>query len=91
MGKWHLPERQTEAEVRIQRSIFQGDSLSPQLFVKAIMSQSYILKNASEATHLQNRKIKPPRNMDDIKIFAKNEKKQQTNKKKQTGNLDTDN
>ena len=60
----------TLAEVKIQGSIFQGDSLSLFLFVIAMMPLNY-LGSALKCTDLQNCK---QMSMDDIKQFAKNEK-----------------
>ena len=83
MEKWEAEltaGRQTLAEMKIQRSIFLGDSFSPLLFVMAMMSLTHILrrciggykftKSYDEVNHLMY--------MDDIKIFTKSEKELET-------------
>ena len=65
-------ERQTRAEVRIQSVIFQEDSLSPLLFVIAIMQLNHKIKNTNETTNLpsQSKKINYLIYLDYIKVFA---------------------
>ena len=43
---------QTRAEVKIERNIFQENSLIALLFVVAMMTLNYVLKNLHETTHL---------------------------------------
>ena len=71
---------QSLAEVNIQRGIFQGDSLSPLLFVIAMMPLNYILRKCTGGYKFTNsqEKINHLMYMDDIKIFAKNEKELET-------------
>ena len=52
-------------EMKIQRSIFQGDALSPLLLGIAMMPFSYIFKKCTATRNLQGKR-------DDIKLFAKN-------------------
>ena len=64
------------AETKIQREIFQGDALSPVLFIIAMMPLNHILRKCTaeyELSRLQE-KINHLMYMDDIKLFAKNEK-----------------
>ena len=66
------------AEVKIQRGIFQLDALPPLLFVIAMMPLNHILNKCSVGYKLSTRKSQKKSNhqmyMDDIKLFAKNEK-----------------
>ena len=59
------------AEVKIQKGIFQGDVILPLLIVKAMMLLNYL--GATIFTKWQE-KIHHLMYMDDIKLFAKNEK-----------------
>ena len=63
--------------VKIQKSIFQGNALSPLLFAIAMMPLNYILKSTLGPTNLLNHKekINHLMYMDDIKRLAKNEKR----------------
>ena len=69
------------AEVKIQRGIFQGDVLPPLLFIIAMMPLNHILSkctsNCYKLTKSQE-KINCPMHTEDIKLFAKNEKEQET-------------
>ena len=64
------------AETKIQRGIFQGDALSPQLFIIAMMPLNHILRKCTAGYKLRRsqEKINHLMYMDDIKLFAKNEK-----------------
>ena len=68
------------AEVKIQRGIFQGDAPSPLLFVIAMMSLNHILRKFTAGYELSKsqEKINHLMYMDDIKMFAKNEKELET-------------
>ena len=72
------------AEAKIQRGIFQRDSLSPLLFTIAMMSLIRILSKCKAVYKLSRsqEKINHPMYMDDIKLFAKE-------KKKKPGNFNT--
>ena len=64
------------AETNIQRGIFQGDTLSPLLFLIAMMPLNHILRKCAvryKLSRLQE-KINHLMYMDDVKLFAKNEK-----------------
>ena len=59
-------------EVSIQCGIFQGDSLSPLLFIMALMPLSIILNNSGKGylSQRQNPRVSHLVYMDDIKLFA---------------------
>ena len=62
-------------EVRIRRGIFQGDSLSPLLFVVALIQMTLTLRKARFAYEFQNgEKINHLLFMDDLKLYAKSER-----------------
>ena len=65
------------AEVKIQRNVFQGNALSPILFVIAMMPLNQILRKCTGGYKLakSQEKINHRIYMDDIKLFAKNERK----------------
>ena len=67
-------------ETKIQRGIFQRDALSPLLFLIAMMPLNHILGKCTAAYKLSRsqEKINHLMNMDDIKLFAKNEKELET-------------
>ena len=64
------------AEVKIQRGIFQGDALSPLLFIIAMMPLNHILRKCTAGYKLSRsqEKVDHLMYMDDIKLFAKNER-----------------
>ena len=68
------------AEAKVQRSIFQGDELSPLLFVTAMMSHNHILRKCTVGYKLSKsqEKINHRMYMEDIKLFDKNEKELET-------------
>ena len=85
MKTWRLELTARErslAETKIQRGIFQGDALSPILFIIAMMPLNHILRKCTAGYKLSRlqEKINHLMYMDDIKLFEKNEKK----KKKET-------
>ena len=62
-------------EVEIKRGIFQGDSLSPLLFVISLIPLTLILRKMKAAYHFVNKeKMNHMLFMDDLKLLAKNEK-----------------
>ena len=72
--------RRSLAETKIQRGIFQGDVLSPLLFKIATMPLHHTLRKCT-AEYILSRsqeKINHLMYMDDIKLFAKNEKELET-------------
>ena len=70
----------SSAEAKIQRRIFQGDALSPLLFIIAMMPFNHILRKCTAGYKLSRsqEKINHLMYMDDIKLFAKNEKELET-------------
>ena len=64
------------AETKIQGGIFQGDALSPLLFIIAMMPLNHILRKCAAGYNLSRsqEKINHLTYMDDIKLFTKNEK-----------------
>ena len=62
-------------EVRIKRGIFQGDSLSPLLFVLALIPLTLILREVKAGYDLREKvRINYLLFMDDLKLYGKNEK-----------------
>ena len=61
------------AETKIQRGIFQGYSLSPLLFIIAMMPPNHLLRKCTAGYKLSRlqEKINHLMYMDDIKLFAK--------------------
>ena len=71
--------RKSLAETKIQRGIFQGEALSPLLFIIAMMPLNPILRKCTAGYKLRSQeKIHHLMYMDDIKLFAKNEKELET-------------
>ena len=68
------------AETKFQRGIFQGDALSPLLFIIVMMPLNHILRKCIAGYKLSRsqEKINHLMYMDDIKLFAKNEKELET-------------
>ena len=68
------------AETKIRRGIFQGDALWPLLFIISMMPLNYILRKCTAGYKLSRlqEKINHFKNMNDIKLFAKNEKELET-------------
>ena len=77
MKQWNtelISVNQRLGNVRIRRGIFQGDSLSPLLFVLAVIPLTLMLKK-TKIFYLSKRrseKINHLLFMDDLKPFAKN-------------------
>ena len=73
-------EGKSFAGVKIQRGIFQGDALSRLLFVIVMISLNNMLRKCIAGYKLtkSREKINKPMYMDDIKLFAKNEKELET-------------
>ena len=63
-------------EVDIKQGIFQGDSLSPLVFVLALIPLSLILRNTNAAYDFSGSKerINHLLFMDDFKLYSRNEK-----------------
>ena len=68
--------RRRLAEAKIQRDIFQGDALSPLLFIFAMMPLNHILRKCTAGYKLSRsrEKVYYLMYMDDIKLFAKMKK-----------------
>ena len=65
------------ARVNIQRAIFQGDTLSPLLFVIGLIPLSHILRKLNAGYQIgkgQHKKINHLIFMDDLKLYENNEK-----------------
>ena len=61
-------------EVKIKRGIFQGDSLSPQLFIIALIPMSMILRQVKYAYVFRTGvRLNHLLFMDDLTLYAKNE------------------
>ena len=67
-------------EAKNQRGILQGDALSPLLYIIAMMPLNHILRKCISGYKLSRsqEKINHLMYMDDIKLFAKNEKELET-------------
>ena len=63
-------------EVNIRRGIFQGDSLSPLLFVVCVLPLTHILRDAAPGYHFASngQKVNHLLFIDDLKLYANNEK-----------------
>ena len=57
------------ATVEIKRGIFQGDSLSPLLFIICLIPLSVVLREARQGYTLNR-----PHSMDDLKLYGKNKR-----------------
>ena len=68
------------AEAKIQRGIFQGDALSPLLFIIFMMPLNHILRRCTARYKFSRsqEKINHLMHLDDIKLFAKNENELET-------------
>ena len=83
MKTWRVeltPGRTRLVEANILRGIFQWDTLSPLLFLTAMMTLNHILRKCSAGYKLSRsqEKVNHLLYMDDIKLFAKNEKELET-------------
>ena len=79
MGTWRLDLTaggEHMAEIRIKRGIFQGDSLSPLLFIIAMMPLTNLLRKCTAGYIFSQtkEKINHLMYMDDLKLLAKNKK-----------------
>ena len=76
MKHWRVQltsDGETLAEVNVRRGVFQGDNLSPILFVIALIPLSIILNKSKEGYLLgaQRGKLNHPIFMDDLQLYAK--------------------
>jgi len=78
MGSWNTVLTSGDkhlGNIKIKRGIVQGDALSPLLFSVATNPLSYILRDAKQAYTLKTgHKVNHLLYMDDLKLYAKNEK-----------------
>ena len=72
IDKW----RGKSGRENIRRGIFQGDSLSPFLFVVCLLALTHILRDAPPGYHFASngQKVNHLLFMDDLKLYASNEK-----------------
>ena len=80
MKTWRVkltPGGRSIAETKIQRGIFRGDAPWPLLFIKARMPLNHISRKCTTGYKLSRsqEKINHQMYMDEIKLFAKNEKR----------------
>ena len=61
-------------EVKITRGIFQGDALSPLIFVIALIPLSMLLRKARDGFDLSGEKINHLMYKDDLKLYAKSDR-----------------
>ena len=76
MNTWRVEltcANQQLGEVNIKRGIFQGDALSPLLFVVAMIPLTHVLRKIQSDYEFTKSKEKI-NHMDDLKLYAKNEK-----------------
>ena len=68
------------AETKIQRGIFQGDALSPLLFIIAMMPLNHILRKCTAGYKIRRsqEKVNHLMYMDDIELFPNNKKELET-------------
>ena len=83
MKTWRVEltaEEKSLAETKIQRGIFRGDALSPLLFIIVMIPLNYILRKCTAGYKLSKsqEKINHLKYVDNIKLFAKNEKELET-------------
>ena len=82
MKTWRVEEEEGRrlAEVKIQRGVFKGDALGLSLFIIAMMPLNHILRKCTAGYKLSRsqEKVNHLMYMDDIKLFAKNEKELET-------------
>ena len=83
MQTWRVELKAGErslAGTKIQRGIFQGDALSPLQFIIAMRPANHILRKCAAGYKFSRsqEKINHLMYMDDIKLFAKNEKELET-------------
>ena len=83
MENWRIELKVGEknlTEVKIQRGIFQEDALSPLLFVTVMMQLNHTLRKCTGGykLHKLQEKINHLMYMNDIELFAKNERELET-------------
>ena len=69
---------ETIGEVKVKRGIFQGDSLSPLLFIISLIPMTITLRAMNKGYKLDDIKVNHLLYMDDLKIYACSDKEMES-------------
>ena len=81
MGMWKTTltiDNDTIGDVKIRRGIFQGDSLSPILFIMALIPLSIVLQNRQNGYKINDITVNHLLYMDDLKIYSKSDREMES-------------